>query len=107
MKSSFDPDEFERTVREEAEHIAPKPKPRQHRGKGNGHDGIKHHVLPSPSKPMAVARVFIARNHTEDGNLTLRYWRGAWWSWRRSYWREFGAARNPQRVVCLHRARRL
>ena len=41
-----------------------------------------------PAKPMAVARVFVARRHTEDGELTLRYWRGAWWGWRRSHWRE-------------------
>jgi putative DNA primase/helicase len=45
-------------------------------------------LLPSPSKPMAVARVFVAKKHTEGGELTLRYWRGAWWSWRRAHWRE-------------------
>ena len=45
-------------------------------------------VLPSPAKPMAVARIFIAQCHTEDDELTLRYWRGAWWGWRRSHWRE-------------------
>ncbi len=45
--------------------------------------------LPAPSKPMAVARVFVARKHrTESGELTLRYWRGAWWCWRQSHWRE-------------------
>jgi putative DNA primase/helicase len=37
---------------------------------------------------MAVARELVARQHTEDGELTLRYWRGSWWGWRRSHWRE-------------------
>jgi putative DNA primase/helicase len=45
-------------------------------------------LLPPPSMPMAVARVFVARRHTEDDQLTLRYWRGAWWGWCRSHWRE-------------------
>ncbi len=83
----FDPDKFERTVREEAESVSRKPKQEQRRGKNNGRDD-KAHVLPPPTEPMAVARVFVAQHHTEDGELTLRYWRGAWWSWRRSHWRE-------------------
>jgi putative DNA primase/helicase len=54
--------------------------------KGSAETG---NVLPSPSQPMAVARAFVAREHyTEAGELTLRYWRGAWWRWRRSHWRE-------------------
>ena len=59
-------------------------KPRATNGGGNNID-----LLPSPAKPMAVARVFVARNHkTPDGELTLHYWRGAWWLWRQSHWRE-------------------
>jgi putative DNA primase/helicase len=87
-KPSWDADEFERGIREEVERVSPKPKREQHRTKANGGD-VKADELPSPAKPMAVARVFVAKNHqTENGELTLHYWRGAWWSWRRSHWRE-------------------
>jgi putative DNA primase/helicase len=87
-KPSWDADQYEREILEEIERISPKPKRERRRNKNNGSD-VKADQLPSPSKPMAVARVFVARNHqTEDGELTLRYWRGAWWSWRRSHWRE-------------------
>ena len=46
-------------------------------------------VLPSPSFPMAVARAFVEQHCTHDGDIpTLRYWRGGWWAWRTSHWRE-------------------
>ena len=85
MKPSFDADEFERSVREDAERVSSKPK---RRAEKNGHGSKADEVLPSPAKPMAVARVFVAQHHTESAELTLRYWRGAWWSWRQSHWRE-------------------
>jgi putative DNA primase/helicase len=45
-------------------------------------------LLPPPSMPMDVARVFVAEYCTHDGTLTLRHWRGGWWRWRSSHWRE-------------------
>jgi putative DNA primase/helicase len=52
-------------------------------------------VLPSPSEPMAVARVFI-RDCLHDNVLTLRYWRGGWWMWKTTHWVEVhdGAVRS-------------
>jgi putative DNA primase/helicase len=44
-------------------------------------------LLPSPSQPMAVARVFV-RQCLHDKILTLRYWRGGWWMWKTSHWVE-------------------
>ncbi len=44
-------------------------------------------LLPSPSVPMAVARAFI-ENRICDGVPTLRHWRGGWWEWQQSHWRE-------------------
>jgi putative DNA primase/helicase len=44
-------------------------------------------VLPPPSEPMAVARVFV-RECLVDGALTLRHWRGGWWMWKRTHWIE-------------------
>jgi hypothetical protein len=43
--------------------------------------------LPPPSRPMEVARVFVA-SRMHDGELTLRHWRGGWWEWRQSFWQE-------------------
>jgi putative DNA primase/helicase len=44
-------------------------------------------LLPPPSKPMDVARIF-ADQCRHGGLLTLRYWRGGWWMWRTSHWVE-------------------
>jgi putative DNA primase/helicase len=44
-------------------------------------------VLPAPTEPMAVARVF-ASGCLVDGELTLRHWRGGWWSWKTMHWIE-------------------
>jgi putative DNA primase/helicase len=44
-------------------------------------------LLPSPSQPMAVARVFV-RQCLHDKILTLRYWRGGWWMWKTTHWVE-------------------
>ena len=43
-------------------------------------------ILPPPGDPMAVAREFVRREYGEP--LTLRHWRGGWWSWRGSHWVE-------------------
>ena len=61
-----------------------KPNGKQH---GVGINPEARH-LPQPSKPMAVARVFVTDRCNQDGDLTLRYWHGAWWSWRGSHWQE-------------------
>jgi putative DNA primase/helicase len=45
-------------------------------------------LLPSPYFPMFVARVFVGEHCLHDGVMTLRYWRGGWWQWRRSHWSE-------------------
>jgi putative DNA primase/helicase len=47
----------------------------------------QNNVLPPPSVPMAVARVFVGAC-THEGVLTLRHWRGGWWEWKKSHWRE-------------------
>ncbi len=45
-------------------------------------------LLPPPSIPMDVARVFVEKACLTDGLLTLHRWRGGWWVWRQSYWIE-------------------
>lgn len=44
-------------------------------------------ILPSPNDPMAVGRKLLGR-YVHKGLLTLRHWRGGWWSWGRSHWVE-------------------
>jgi putative DNA primase/helicase len=45
-------------------------------------------VLPPPTVPMAVARRFASKHCTRNGVLTVRHWRGGWWSWKTSHWYE-------------------
>ena len=46
-------------------------------------------MLPSPAMPMPVARVFIEQcGRSDNGERTIRYWRGGWWVWCRSHWKE-------------------
>jgi len=45
-------------------------------------------IFPSPSMPMAVARLFVEERYQCDGVLTLHHWRGTWWQWRQSHWCE-------------------
>ena len=56
---------------------------------GNG-GSPQARFLPSPREPMAVARRFLAEAATDagTGELKLRHWRGGWWSWRTTHWRE-------------------
>jgi putative DNA primase/helicase len=51
-----------------------------------GEQGVR--VLSEPGQPMAVARTFVSECCVFDGALTLRHWRGSWWSWQTSHWRE-------------------
>lgn len=43
--------------------------------------------LPSPSDPMAVARVLL-KEYLYDATGTLRHWRGGWMRWESSHWAE-------------------
>ena len=56
---------------------------------GNG-GSPQARFLPSPREPMAVARRFLTEAATDagTGELKLRHWRGGWWSWRTTHWRE-------------------
>jgi putative DNA primase/helicase len=45
-------------------------------------------MLPPPSDPMAVARELVQQRYTGPGALTLRHWRGGWWTWAGSHWVE-------------------
>jgi putative DNA primase/helicase len=58
-------------------------------------DGDGTQLLPPPSQPMAVARVFV-RECLHDNILTLRFWRGGWWMWQTTHWIEAdnGAVRS-------------
>jgi putative DNA primase/helicase len=44
-------------------------------------------LLPPPSEPMVVARVFVG-GCLHNNILTLRHWRGGWWMWRTTHWVE-------------------
>lgn len=45
-------------------------------------------LLPQPSDPMAVARVFVEERYTQQDTHTLRYWCGSWWQWHTTHWAE-------------------
>jgi putative DNA primase/helicase len=70
---------------------------KRHDGAQNFHNMLKNtaqklqqsDMLPSPTLPMAVAREFIEQcGRADTGELTFRHWRGGWWVWRQSHWRE-------------------
>src|SRR5262249_48593220 len=48
----------------------------------------RKHVLPLPTQPMAVARLFVMQHCQHENVLTLRHWRGGWWMWKRTHWVE-------------------
>lgn len=45
-------------------------------------------ILPSPNAPRAVAKLFLTSQCIQEGALTLRHWRGGWWLWTGTCWRE-------------------
>jgi putative DNA primase/helicase len=45
-------------------------------------------VLPPPSEPMAVARLFVELHCQHKHMLTVRCWNGSWWTWRTTHWSE-------------------
>ena len=52
---------------------------------------VELQILPPPSAPMQVARIFVQRCCLYNGSaadLTLRYWHGGWWIWRTTHWVE-------------------
>jgi putative DNA primase/helicase len=44
--------------------------------------------VPAPSNPMGAARVLIRDHQNDDGELTLRHWRGVWMQWQGAHWIE-------------------
>jgi putative DNA primase/helicase len=44
--------------------------------------------LPPPSEPMAVARQLVRARCLHNHRLILRRWRGGWWQWITTSWRE-------------------
>jgi putative DNA primase/helicase len=49
-------------------------------------------TVSSPSAPLAVAREFVGEQFLNlDTQLTLRHWRGGWWTHQGSHWREVEA----------------
>jgi putative DNA primase/helicase len=44
--------------------------------------------LPSPGKPMKVARLFVDQHCLHDNVPTMYHWRGGWWRWRQTHWVE-------------------
>jgi putative DNA primase/helicase len=63
-----------------------------------GFDDPATRMLPAPSQPMEVARVFMADNYTVEGYddlgaFTLYRWRDQWWQWDTTRWVERDASR--------------
>src|SRR5262245_46464747 len=51
--------------------------------------GRERRLLPGPSAPLEVAERFFADTYTlSDGNKSLYRWRGSWWCWEKTQWRE-------------------
>jgi putative DNA primase/helicase len=54
----------------------------------NGSMEAPPRILPSPGKPMRVARVFEQFCCLRAGRSALLYWRGDWWQWLGPHWIE-------------------
>lgn len=50
-------------------------------------------VLGTPRDPIVVARQFVAARYQRDGQLLRRRWRGGWWDWETTSWREVDDAK--------------
>jgi putative DNA primase/helicase len=59
---------------------------RKSRGQSAGNSGTS--ILPPPSSPMPVARLFVELHGQRDGVLTIHCWGGAWWAWQTTHWTE-------------------
>lgn len=53
--------------------------------------------LPPPSEPMAVARMLVQAVYKHGGRLVLRRYRGRWWQWVTTCWREIDEAKVRER----------
>jgi len=51
-----------------------------------GVDSPDNTLLPSPSAPLDVVKVFLGARYMHGDSLTLRYWRGDWRSWSGNKW---------------------
>jgi putative DNA primase/helicase len=60
----------------------------QHREQHRQRQDTGRNVLPPPTQPMQVAEVFVEQCCKNGRTLTLRYWRGGWWTWQQSHWEE-------------------
>lgn len=58
-------------------------------------------LLPSPRQPLAVARVLVDSQYQHSDGLVLRFWRGAFWGWRRSHWLEAEEAELRSSIYSL------
>src|SRR5699024_4148086 len=56
-------------------------------------------TYPPSSFPMQVARRLIADLFTTGGHRTLVYWRGQWWSWEGTYWRQLSTELELRKPV--------
>jgi putative DNA primase/helicase len=45
-------------------------------------------VVPPPSKPLALARLFLREHHADERHETLVFHRGAFYEWDGTHWRE-------------------
>ncbi len=74
---------------------APEDAAEPQRARSNGDAGAEQSaplLLPPPGNPVAVAYRFVAQRCRHDGELTLRRWRGRWWTWLGRHWRELDAS---------------
>lgn len=55
-------------------------------------------LMPAPSSPLAVARRLLPDWQTQDGQLTIRRWRGSWMRWTGTCWREVDEAQMRARM---------
>jgi putative DNA primase/helicase len=57
---------------------------------GQQHYSEQPEMLPPPENPMAVAQFFVRQCCTNKATdlLTLHYWRGGWWTWQKTHWKE-------------------
>jgi hypothetical protein len=73
---------------------------RRQAGEQPGPNGGCPGLLPPPSDPMAVARLFVEVHCKHEQVLTMRCWGGSWWMWRTTHWTE--VAERSVRSLLYH-----
>jgi putative DNA primase/helicase len=58
-------------------------------------------VLNSPRAPLEVANQFVVDHCHIEGALTLRRWRGGWWTWRKTHWAQCPADELRRRLYAF------